>query len=186
MLDWLKPILGEAYTEEIDKQVSAEIGKAFVSKTDFNAKNDALKTAQGELKAAQDTMAELEKAKGNAAELQKQIDQYKQAEAERQEAERQAAARAEIAGRFDKARGEREFSHEYIRSGVLADFEKALADDANKGKGDAEIFDALTKDKDGIFKSMNPPAVMRGAGGLTDAEIDDAKVRQIMGLPPKT
>ena len=27
MLDWLKTILGEAYSEEIDKKVSEEIGK---------------------------------------------------------------------------------------------------------------------------------------------------------------
>ena len=30
MLDWLKTILGEAYSEKIDKKVSDEIGKAFV------------------------------------------------------------------------------------------------------------------------------------------------------------
>ena len=29
-LEWLKGILGDKYTEDIDKQVSAEIGKAFV------------------------------------------------------------------------------------------------------------------------------------------------------------
>ena len=28
MLEWLKEILGDSYTEEIDKKVSAEIGKA--------------------------------------------------------------------------------------------------------------------------------------------------------------
>lgn len=185
MLDWLKGILGEAYTEDIDKKVAAEIGRGFVGRADFNAKNDELKAVQGDLKAAKDTIAELEKVKGSAAELQKQIDQYKQAEQERQEAEKKAAARAELVSRFDKAVGERKFSHEYVRNGVLADFEKAVADAANKGMGDTEIFDSITKDKDGIFQSMNPPATMRGAGGLTDAQIDRAKVRQIMGLPPE-
>ena len=185
MLDWLKNILGEHYTEDIGKQVSAALGKHFVARAEFNEKNEALKTSQSDLKTAQDTITELEKAKGNAAELQKQIDQYKQADAERQEAERKAIAHAELVGRFDKAVGERKFSHEYVRSGVLADFEKAVADAANKGKGDTEIFDALTKDKEGIFQSMNPPALMRGAGGLTDAQIDTAKARQIMGLPPQ-
>ena len=47
MLEWLKNILGDAYTEEIDKQVSEAIGKDFVSKTDFNAKNDAAKQLAG-------------------------------------------------------------------------------------------------------------------------------------------
>lgn len=49
MLEWLKTILGDTYTEETDKRVSAEIGKGFVSKTDFNTKNEELKTTQGKL-----------------------------------------------------------------------------------------------------------------------------------------
>lgn len=184
-MEWLKEILGEQYTDAIGKKVSDFIAKSFVAKTDFNAKNDALKTAQADLQTARDAIAELEKVKGSAAELQKQIDQYRQAEAQRQEEAKKAAAHAELVGRFDKAVGERKFSHEYVRSGVLADFEKAVQDAANKGKGDAEIFDSITKDKEGIFQSMNPPATMRSAGGLTDAQIDMAKARQIMGLPPK-
>ena len=45
MLEWLKTILGDHYTEDIDKQISTEIGKGFVARADFNAKNDDLKTA---------------------------------------------------------------------------------------------------------------------------------------------
>lgn len=33
MLDWLKEILGDNYSEEIDKKVSAKIGENFVSRT---------------------------------------------------------------------------------------------------------------------------------------------------------
>jgi len=47
MLDWLKTILGDAYTEDIDKKVSAEIGKGFVAKADFNSVNEAKKTLEG-------------------------------------------------------------------------------------------------------------------------------------------
>ena len=46
MLDWLKPILGDNYTEEIDKAVHAELGKHFVTKADFNAANESKKNAQ--------------------------------------------------------------------------------------------------------------------------------------------
>ena len=42
MLDWLKTILGEAYSEEIDKKVSEEIGKNFVARADFNTLNLSL------------------------------------------------------------------------------------------------------------------------------------------------
>lgn len=41
MLEWLKTILGDMYTEDIDKKVSAEIGKNFVSKADFVSVKEA-------------------------------------------------------------------------------------------------------------------------------------------------
>lgn len=56
MLDWLKAILGDHYTEEIDKQVSAEIGKGFVAKADFNTKNEDLKTANETIRTLQETV----------------------------------------------------------------------------------------------------------------------------------
>ena len=52
MLDWLKDVLGESYSEEIDKKISAEIGKAFVSKADFNAKNEEKKAIAEQLENA--------------------------------------------------------------------------------------------------------------------------------------
>ena len=46
MLEWLKNILGEDYTDEVDAKVSAEIGKNFVTKADFNQVNIAKKKAR--------------------------------------------------------------------------------------------------------------------------------------------
>ena len=43
MLVWLKEILGDLYTDEIDSSVSKKIGENFVSKADFNEKNEAVK-----------------------------------------------------------------------------------------------------------------------------------------------
>ena len=37
--DWLKTLLGDAYTEDIDKTVATEIGKRFTAKADFEAKS---------------------------------------------------------------------------------------------------------------------------------------------------
>ena len=66
MLDWLKTILGDHYTEDIDKLVSAEIGKGFVARADFNAKNEDLKGLQGQLKTAQDGLKAFEGVDVNA------------------------------------------------------------------------------------------------------------------------
>lgn len=55
-LDWLKTILGDHYTEDIDKKVSEEIGKGFVARADFNAKNETAKTLTEQLKEAGKTI----------------------------------------------------------------------------------------------------------------------------------
>ncbi|MEM5780435.1 MAG: phage scaffolding protein [Lawsonibacter sp.] len=61
MLDWLKTILGDQYTEDIDKKVSTEIGKVFVSKTDFNTVNEEKKTLTGQIKERDAQLEELKK-----------------------------------------------------------------------------------------------------------------------------
>lgn len=59
-LEWLKSILGDAYTEDVDKKVSGEIGKNFVARADFNAANEAKKTLEEQLNAAGETIAGFE------------------------------------------------------------------------------------------------------------------------------
>lgn len=61
MLEWLKSILGENYTEEIDKKVSAEIGKGFVARSDFNILNETKKTLETQLSERDGQLEELKK-----------------------------------------------------------------------------------------------------------------------------
>ncbi|MBR3552482.1 MAG: phage scaffolding protein [Clostridia bacterium] len=72
-MEWLKTILGDAYSDEIDDKVSKEVGKGFVARADFNAKTKKL----GELeKALQDQTAELDtlrSSNADAAAIQKQL-----------------------------------------------------------------------------------------------------------------
>lgn len=75
-LEWLKGILGDKYTEDIDKQISAEIGKAFVSKADFNTKNTELKNAKDALSDANKTIEGFKSMDVDA--IQKSADEWKQ------------------------------------------------------------------------------------------------------------
>ena len=74
MLSWLKDILGEAYTEEIDKKVSEQIGKDFVSRSDFNTTNEAKKSLEGQLKDRDKQLEELRKSASDSETLQQQIE----------------------------------------------------------------------------------------------------------------
>lgn len=78
MLDFLKGILGEAYTEEVDKQISDEIGKLFVARSDFNEVNeevkqlrDTVKDRDGQLETLKKDAGDSETLTATIAELQK-------------------------------------------------------------------------------------------------------------------
>ena len=81
MLEWLKTVLGDAYTPEIDTAVSQEIGKGFVARTDFNTKTAKVTELETEVKQlregikTRDTqLSELKKSAGDNEELTKQIE----------------------------------------------------------------------------------------------------------------
>lgn len=82
----------------------------------------------------------------------------KQAEADRILAEKTA----DIERRFTECVGEKKFSHDAIKASYLKKFSDALDSDEFKGKGDVEIFHALTKDDASAFSGVTP---VRLAGG---------------------
>lgn len=73
MLDWLKTILGDAYTEDIDSKVAAEIGKSFVARSDFNEVNTAKKKLEDDIKARDKQLEDLSKSQGATDDLKAQI-----------------------------------------------------------------------------------------------------------------
>lgn len=73
MLDWLKTILGDAYTEEIDKKVSEEIGKGFVARADFNTLNAEKKVLTDTVKDRDKQLETLKASTGDVEALKTQI-----------------------------------------------------------------------------------------------------------------
>ena len=71
MLEWLKTILGDSYNDDIDKKVSSEIGKNFVSRADFNALNETKKTLETQVSERDRQLEDLKKV--DAESLQAEI-----------------------------------------------------------------------------------------------------------------
>lgn len=159
---------------------SADIGRAKGPATKLQEDLDAANAA---LVKANDTIKTLEANKGDVEKLQKEIDGYKAADQKRIADEKAAAERNELLSRMDAVMGDRKFIHERMRDIVADEFGKAIADKANLGKADKDIFEAVTKDQ-GYFASMNPPAGnMGGAGEISDESAHMAAMRAAMGLP---
>lgn len=147
--DQMKALL-DINSADITNALNKHKGEGEKAKADLDAANAALEEAKA-------TIAKLEASKGDAEKLQAELEAYKAADEKRKEDEKAAAERAELLERLDAVMGGKEFIHERMRDIVAEDFKAALADKANRGKGDAEIFEAITRDQ-GYFKSQNPPA----------------------------
>lgn len=73
MLDWLKEILGDAYTDEVDKKVSDRIGKGFVSRSDFNEANEEKRTLKEQVAERDKQIEGLKTSSGDAEQLKAEI-----------------------------------------------------------------------------------------------------------------
>lgn len=114
--------------------------------------NDATDKAN---KTIDDLRAELAKNTGDLANANKLIDDYKAADADREKKAEEEKATSAFKARFAKVKPtDKEFFNEATESWVFEEFRKAASEEANAGKGDAEIFNAVTKDKD-IYKAKN-------------------------------
>lgn len=163
------------FPEASDAQISALLD---INSKDIGKHKTAAETAQGELKTAKDTIADLEKNAKDAAALQKTIDDYKAADEKRQADAKAAAERSERMSRFEKAHGEaakdRKWLNDFTRDGIFAQFEKALSDDANKGKSDVQIYNSLVNDEKGVKPGLFEAQVSGGMSGMGGNPSGDA------------
>ena len=147
---------------------TADIGKA---KGDFDKVKADLDKANEDIKTYQTKISDLEKSINDGEDFKKKFeDLKKEIDDERAEAKRKADEAAEetaMADRFKTVVGEQKWRDELTEKAVYSEFKTALKDEANKGKGDKDILEALTKDKN-YWKNPNQPANMTGMGNNID------------------
>lgn len=65
--------------DEIIKQIEAELGKEYVPRSEFNSKNEELKTANSTIKERDKQLEDLSTAEGDKAAMQRQLKELKEA-----------------------------------------------------------------------------------------------------------
>lgn len=151
-------------SEQIDK-VMALYGKAITKKdNEIETLTNSKKELEEKVATYETKINEFnESAKDNAdwktkyEELQTSI---KEQEAKRKAEEEDKILTNNITSIF----GDKKFTSDYAKNGLIADIKTELGKVENKGKGIQEIFDALTKDKEGIFVNENQIKDMAGMG----------------------
>ena len=187
--DEVRKIIPEITDEQLNKLMdmnSTDIGKA---KGDYDKIKGDLDKANEDIEKYQNKITELETAATNGEDFKKKFeDLKKEIEDEKAEAKRkadEAAEEAALSERFKTVVGENKWRDELTEKAVYSQFKNAIKEDANKGKGDKDILEALTKDKEYYAKDpAKIPAFTRGTGGVSGGLVDDAAARAVMGLPP--
>lgn len=174
----------EGLTDEAIDKIMAENGKDIEAE---KAKNTALKsendTLKADKKALEDKITELNESAKSADEIKNELDGLKADIKKREDAEKAAAEDAALTEAITAVFGDKKFTSDYVRNGIIADMKAEIAKPENKGKGYAEIFESLTKDKNGIFENPNKPADMTGMGNV-DTDVSEDAMRSVMGLAP--
>lgn len=143
---------------------TADIGKA---KGELETVRAELEKANGTLKEYETTIADMKKSAEGNEDFKKKFEDLEQRIAgEKAAAEKKAkeeAEEAEYSNRFKTVVGEQKWRDELTEKAVYAEFKTALQDEANKGKGDKDILETLTKDRN-YWENPNQPANMAGMG----------------------
>lgn len=182
-------LLAMGLTEEQAAKVFELNGKAVEKAKGKSAEQEKeLESLRAQLAEKDQTIASLEKAGGDAKKVAEELEKYKQAEAERRKAEEEARADQILTAAAEQALEGREFVNDPTRAHYVAALKQAIADPANKGKSPAKLFEAMTKDADGIFKNpqQEPLKIHRvdnhPGGGMTKEDIfkKDDKGRYVL------
>lgn len=169
--DLIDKIMGEN-----GKDIQAEKDKAAKTASDLAEANKTIETYKTQV-------TELEKKAGDNADVKKQLDDLKaQIEKEKKEAEAKAADEQMTAIIKEAFPKDKKFVNDYTEAAMISQIKAELAKPENKGKGVAELFSSLTKDKTGIFENPNQPGNMGGFGGVDISDTENASLREIMGL----
>lgn len=181
--------IAELTDEQLDKIMA--INGADVEKV--KAKVTALEADLKEAKETADKInTEFEALKSSNAGAEEYKSKYEALVAENEAREKQAEAdrilrekTESLDKRFEAVVGDKKFSHDAIRADYRRKFENALADKANEGQSDADVFHALVKDDAAAFTGVTAVKLQGGrpirTSGKTKEEImaiRDPAVRQ--------
>lgn len=165
MLDWLKPILGDAYSEEIDSKIAAEIGKGFVARADFNTVSTAKKKLEDDLKARDKQLEDLSKSQGSTEDLQKQIADLQKQNKEAKDKYDADLLNIRIDGAAEMALTKAGAKNITAAKALLAKFlaDAKLADDGTVKGLDAEINTLVTNESTAfLFNSTKQTQTITG------------------------
>lgn len=150
---------GTKTEDDVTKEIMKDYGTAITSEqskttkvqTDLDNANTKIQTYETEIANLKESSKDNEDWKSKFEKLDTKI---KQDEADAKTKQEDEILTNNIISAF----GDKKFTSDYVKEGLIRDIKTGLSKAENKGKGISEIFESLTKDKSGIFENPNQPA----------------------------
>ena len=168
---------------DLDKEtidtIMAEHGKLI---TEAKEKTQELENKVKEYEAK---IGELSSKAEDNTKVQEELDNLKKSIAEN-EAKAKAKAEDEILTKnITSVFGDKKFVNEYTKNAIISDIKTALKDSNNAGKSAKDLFEELTKDKEGIFSNPNPGVSTPPTGDVNTGLAKENHDRELLGLDLK-
>ena len=168
---------------ELDKEtidtIMAEHGKLI---TEAKEKTQEL---ENKVKDYESKIEELSSKAETNTKVQEELDNLKKSIAEN-EAKAKAKAEDEILTKnITSVFGDKKFVNEYTKNAIISDIKIALKDSNNAGKSAKDLFEELTKDKEGIFDNPNKGVSTPPTGDVNTGLAKENHDRELLGLEPK-
>lgn len=149
---------------ELIDTIMAEYGK-LVTKD-----KEDLQTLKSQIK-------DLKESSKGAEELQKKYDELTK-QIEEENAQKKAKEEDDILTKnINEVIGEKHFVNDYTKNSIISEIKNALKDEQNKGKSAKDLFEQITKGKEGLFTSPNQvldmPSVSENVSGAITKEAFD-------------
>lgn len=168
---------------ELDKEtidtICAEHGKLI---TEAKEKTQEL---ENKVKDYETKIGELSSKAETNTKVQEELDNLKKSIAEN-EAKAKAKAEDEILTKnITSAFGDKKFVNDYTKNAIVNDIKTALKDSNNAGKSAKDLFEELTKDKEGIFDNPNKGVSTPPTGDVNTGLAKENHDRELLGLDLK-
>ena len=168
---------------DLDKEtidtIMAEHGKLI---TEAKEKTQEL---ENKVKEYETKIGELSSKAETNTKVQEELDNLKKSIAEN---EAKAKAKAEddaLTKNITSVFGDKKFVNEYTKNAIISDIKTALKDSNNAGKSAKDLFEELTKDKEGIFDNPNKGVSTPPTGDVNTGLAKENHDRELLGLDLK-
>lgn len=176
MKDFLKSLeIGEGKVKLSDDEIKSILTEH--GKTVRNENEKVKINLENEINTYKTTITNLENqmkdmpSSDDVTKLKNEITTMKEAEQKRIADEKTKKEDEILTNNIISAFGDKKFTSDYVKNGLIVDIKTELSKTENKGKGISEIFESLTKDKDGIFENPHKPNKIPPMGDIEDTEV---------------